>query len=260
MHKNGTITQYTFLGLLILSMGGFAAFSFWDNVERAPAATYYAGGEAPEVLANTEEISAERRNPTPKSPPPKHIKTPVPLRGIYMTSWVAGTPSFRDRVINFIQTSEINAVVIDVKDYSGQISFDTADPLIDELESEDIRVPDMKNLIDRLHADGIYTIARISVFQDPIFAVANPHLAVQTKEGEVWEDRKGLSWVDPAATEFWNYIARVAEATEAVGFDEINFDYIRFPSDGNMQDISFPVWDEITPAPGYIRSVLCLYG
>jgi len=222
------------------------AFSFWNNIDAVPASTYYAKEVADPLTAQL-SVSEQKDSLPPKPPPPKHLHTPVPLKGVYMTSWVAGTPSFRDTLITFMRTSEINAVVIDVKDYSGQISFDTDDDLINELGSEDIRVPDMKNLIDRLHAEGVYVIARISVFQDPIFSAAYPHLAVQTKAGEIWKDRKGLSWVDPASTEMWNYIARVAEATEQVGFDELNFDYIRFPSDGNMQDISFPVWDEVTP-------------
>lgn len=180
-------------------------------------------------------------------PPPQHIATPDAVRAIYMSSWVAGTPSIREPLVEFVRTSEVNAVVIDVKDYSGKISFYTGDPLIEKMGSEEERVPDMRSLIEELHHNDIYTIARISVFQDPYVVAKMPEIAVHTKDGRVWKDRKGITWVDPASTEMWKYIVRVARAAEAVGFDELNFDYVRFPSDGNMKNIAFPVWDGIMP-------------
>jgi len=69
-------------------------------------------------------------------------------------------------------------------------------------------------------------------------------LAIKNSSGAVWKDRKGLSWIDPAAREYWDYIVRIGRATERSGFDELNFDYVRFPSDGNMHDIVYPYWDE----------------
>jgi hypothetical protein len=189
-----------FLFALIFSVGGFFVARTFQSNQKEPAITYNISADISDIVSDQKlPVSA----PILKKIPAKHIKTPKPLRGIYMTSWVAGTPSFRDTVIRFIQTSEINAVVIDVKDYSGQVSFRIADELVDTLNSEDIRVPDMNYLIEQLHADNIYVIARISVFQDPIFAAAHPHLAVQTTSGDIWKDRKGLSWVDPASTEMW---------------------------------------------------------
>ena len=180
-------------------------------------------------------------------PPPQHISTPDAVRAIYMSSWVAGTPSIREPLVEFVRTSEVNAIVIDVKDYSGKVSFRTGDPIIEKMGSEEERVPNMRSFIEELHRNDIYTIARISVFQDPHVVAKMPEIAVRTKEGTVWKDRKGITWVDPASTEMWKYIIRVAHAAEAVGFDELNFDYVRFPSDGNMKNIAFPVWDGIVP-------------
>lgn len=172
---------------------------------------------------------------------PKHIATPDPVKAIYMTSWVAGTSDWRKELMEFIKKSEINSVVIDVKDYTGRISFDTKDASIKETGSEEIRVKDMKDFVETLHDAGIYTIARITVFQDPYYSKKHLNIAVQKKNGLIWKDKKGLSYIDPAAKEFWDYIIEVARASEQVGFDELNFDYIRFPSDGNMTDIVFPV-------------------
>lgn len=181
-------------------------------------------------------------------PSPEHIKTPTPVRGIYMTSWVAGTPSIRQKVVKLIRDTEINAVVIDVKDYSGMVAFDTNDPYIDSFGSEEIRIRDLGEFIQTLHAEGVYAIARISVFQDPYFARHRPQFAVHRKDGvTVWKDRKGLSWADPASREMWEYTVAIAKESEKIGFDELNFDYVRFPSDGNMSDISYPVWDGVIP-------------
>ena len=178
----------------------------------------------------------------------EHIKTPAPLRGIYMTSWVAGTPSIRQKVVTLIRDTEVNALVIDVKDYSGMIAFDTDDSYINSFGSEDVRIRDLGEFIQALHEEDIYTIARISVFQDPYFTKHRPQFAVYRKDGStIWKDRKGLSWVDPASREMWEYIVTVAKASEKIGFDELNFDYVRFPSDGNMSDISYPVWDGVVP-------------
>ncbi|OGF62066.1 hypothetical protein A2926_03225 [Candidatus Giovannonibacteria bacterium RIFCSPLOWO2_01_FULL_44_40] len=174
-------------------------------------------------------------------PKPKHVLTPDSVKAIYMTSWVAGTREWRADLANFIKKTELNSIVIDVKDYTGRIVFKTGDNFIKNTGSEEVRVSDMQDFIESLHDAGIYAIARITVFQDPFYAKKHPEIAVQKKNGALWKDKKGLSYVDPASREFWDYIVRVARAAEQIGFDELNFDYIRFPSDGNMSDIKFPV-------------------
>ena len=195
------------------------------------------------VLEYTAESAALRDAEIAPPPAPRHIETPVAVKAIYMSSWVAGTPSFRAELVKFARASEINAIVIDVKDSSGDIAFDMDDPVIDEVKAESTRAPDMREFVEDLHRDDIYVIARIAVFQDPLFAKHRPSIAVQRKNGSVWKDRKGLSWLDPASRDAWDYAVRIGRASERAGFDELNFDYVRFPSDGNMNDIAYPVWD-----------------
>jgi hypothetical protein len=170
----------------------------------------------------------------------KHLKTPEPLKGVYMTQCVASTPSFRDRIVKLIDETEINSVIIDIKDYSGTVSFITGNKDIDSLIGPGCKVSDMKEFIDSLHSKNIYVIGRITVFQDPVYVKAHPELAVKRKsDGGVWKDNKGISFIDVGAKPFWGYITAIATSSYAIGFDEINFDYIRFPSDGNMEDIYF---------------------
>ena len=174
-------------------------------------------------------------------PPPKHISTPVPVRGIYMTSWVAGIPGWREKLVQFAKASEVNAMVIDVKDYSGKISFDTGDPVIKEMGAEELRIKDLPQFIAELHKNNIYAIARISSFQDPVLARHNPAVAIKRKNGSIWKDGKGLSWIDPGSHVVWEYLVRVAQAAERAGFDELNFDYVRYPTDGDLQSIAYNV-------------------
>jgi hypothetical protein len=181
----------------------------------------------------------------PAEPPVIHLKTPEPVKGIYMTACVAATPSWRERLAKLADDTEINTIVIDVKDYTGTIAFDTADKTLTGLSGGGCRVRDMKEFVKNLHARGIYTIARITVFQDPLMSKARPDLAIKkaSDHSVVWRDRKGLSFIDPGAKEHWDYIVKIAEESYALGFDELNFDYIRFPSDGDMKDIYFS-WSE----------------
>lgn len=181
------------------------------------------------------------KNDIPDTPKINHIATPSAVKAIYMTSWVAGTPKWRAEILDLINKTELNSLVIDVKDYTGMVSFDTQSQIIKDEGSEEVRVNDLREFIEELHKNNIYVIARITVFQDPYYAKKHPDVAVQTKKGAVWKDRKGLSFVDPGAKQFWDYIIEISRASEKIGFDELNFDYIRFPSDGNMSDIAYPM-------------------
>jgi hypothetical protein len=184
--------------------------------------TYSAPLVSEELLSNNNELSAFVVT---------HLETPEPLKALYMTSCVAGTPSWRESLKTLIETTELNAVVIDIKDYTGDVSFK---------ETSGCFVKDLKEFIGELHDAGIYVIGRISVFQDPSYTKLFPELAVKKKsDGAVWKDYKGLSFIDVGARPYWDYIVGISEEAYALGFDELNYDYVRYPSDGNMQDVSY---------------------
>ena len=177
----------------------------------------------------------------PVMPTVAHIATPNPVRALYMSSWVASTQNMRDNIITIINTTEINAVVIDIKDATGRVSFLVNDSVISETGSPKDLIKDVPGLIQLLHDKNIYVIGRISVFQDPYLTHEKPEWALKTKStGTIWKDRKGLSFLDPTKQEVWDYVVRLAQESYSKGFDEINFDYIRFPSDGNIKDIAYP--------------------
>ncbi len=176
--------------------------------------------------------------------PPKvvHLATPKAQKIIYMTSCVAGTPSFRKDLVKLVEDTELNGIIIDIKDFSGTLSFYPKAEALKKFVSDRCRAPDMEAFIKTLHEKGIYVIGRITVFQDPFFSKERPDLAVKkASDGTTWKDNKGISYMDPGAEEVWDHIVAIAKESYAIGFDELNFDYIRFPSDGPMSDIAFPL-------------------
>lgn len=161
------------------------------------------------------------------------------IKGIYLTAYSAGNIDKMSEIVNLINKTELNAVVIDIKDYSGYILYDSDVPLVNELEAEDYRVNKLDRLIKVLHKYDIYVIARQTIFQDQFLASKKPEWVLKNTSGGVWRDNNGLAWVDPVRKEVWNYNIEIAREAAKLGFDEINFDYVRFPSDGNMSILAY---------------------
>lgn len=180
-------------------------------------------------------------HPVVTLPPPiivTHIETPIPLKAVYMTSCIASGPRLRSTLVKLVDTTELNGLIIDIKDFSGKISF-KINNLEFMLNDNGCSISDITEFIDELHKKNIYVIGRVTVMQDSTYTKSHPDSAVKRRDGSIWKDKKGLAFVDPGATEYWAHIVALAKASHAVGFDEINFDYVRFPSDGNMSDIVF---------------------
>ncbi len=168
-----------------------------------------------------------------------HLLTPTPLKAAYMTSCIASGKKLRAPLVKLLDDTELNAIVIDIKDYTGTISFEANDPRF-VLNTKGCHVPDMKEFIASLHEKNVYVIGRVTVFQDQVFSKSHPDAAVKRKsDGLSWKDKKGLMFIDPGATEYWDHMVDLGKASYAIGFDEINFDYIRYPSDGDMANAAF---------------------
>lgn len=189
----------------------------------------------PALLHETDATAVETTTTTPA-----RSKSPVRVaKGIYLTANAAMNSSTLARLEDLIATTELNAVVIDIKDYTGNLLYQSQVPLAVELGTARPVLTDVPALIARLHAKNIYVIARQTVFQDPALAEKKPEWAFARKSGGLWRDKLGLAWVNPAKTEVWDYNIAIAREAIALGFDEINFDYVRFPSDGNMSQVVY---------------------
>lgn len=194
--------------------------------------------------------------PAPKAPEKPlvtHLKTPTAVKSVYMTACAASSQSFRQRFLKIFDETEINAVVINIKDETGGITFKPETEILKAAYSRKCPVADLREFINTLHERGIYVIGRIAVFQDPLLVKARPDLAVKklSDKTTVWKDKKGISWLDVGEKDVWDYIVSIGkESYEKYGFDELNFDYVRFPSDGNMSDIWYPA------SEGEVKSVV----
>lgn len=169
----------------------------------------------------------------------EHMPKPKYVRGIYLTASSAGSNKYRQALLTQLKKSRINTVVIDIKDYSGYILYDSKLKFLQKDKAIKNQIKDVRKVIDEFHQAGIYLIARQTVFQDPVLAQNKPELAFHDKDGNVWHDRKGLAWIDPSKEEVWQYNLAIAKEAVALGFDEINFDYMRYPSDGDMASLEY---------------------
>jgi len=164
-------------------------------------------------------------------------EVPDDIRGIYVSGWIAGSRKPMERLIRLVDETDLNAMVIDVKNDYGKLTYRSALPEVRAAGADrDPAVRDMAGLLRRLKAKRIYTIGRVVVFKDPLLARAKPEWAFHTKSGALWRDQKGRPWVEPYRPEVRAYNIAIAKEAAALGFDEIQFDYVRFPDNGDAMD------------------------
>jgi hypothetical protein len=164
----------------------------------------------------------------------------VPVKGVYMTSYAAASPDKLGSMIGLADRTEINAFVIDVKDDIGLVTYKADVPVAQELKLIEARIKDVDALIATLREHGITPIARVVCFKDTTLATKRPDLAVKSEKGGSWEDYKGLNYTNPYSHEVWEYLVQVAEDAVGHGFREVQFDYVRFPSDGPISEAVYP--------------------
>ncbi|WP_010096661.1 putative glycoside hydrolase [Ornithinibacillus scapharcae] len=159
----------------------------------------------------------------------------VDVRGIYLNR-TSITEENVQQYIDLIKSTNLNAAVIDVKDDYGKLTYDSNIDLANKIGSDsNPATMDLTKLIKRFKDEGIYTIARIVVFKDPYLAENQTDFAIKRKDGALW-NASGIKWVDPYKKEVWNYITSIAKEVSNSGFDEIQYDYIRFPENAKKVD------------------------
>jgi len=164
-------------------------------------------------------------------------RTPVKAKGIYVTS--RAIMDKRDELIEIADTTEINAMVIDVKDDNGRITFKMENTVAHEIGATTNTISDIKDLLKLLEEKEIYSIARIVAFKDPYLAEHKHEYAVKNKDGTIYRDNNGECWVNPYNKEVWDYLIEVAVKAAETGFKEIQFDYIRFSTGKGMSEADF---------------------
>lgn len=199
------------------------------------ASTPSKGSSAVSTPGTTPKPTAQ----TAAKPEPIKFDRPEAVRGIYLTAWSAGSPNKMGKMFDAIDRSEINAVVIDVRD-SGEMYWKTGIPLAKQAGAEQIAVTKPKELMERLKKRGVYPIARIACFRDQFVPKFMPSRAVQRADGTPWRDHSGHMWLDPYNHKNWDYVVQTVEFALDQGFPEIQLDYVRFPSEGKSSTQRFP--------------------
>lgn len=191
----------------------------------------------PAIVAQQEGQSDPAASPAPSASPDAVQDDSLPvdpqpdapkIKGIYVTAYSAGG-SRMDSLLELIDTTELNSMVIDVKDDEGYITYKTDNPALQELGEPKNFIGDIGKLMDRLEEHDVYPIARIVVFKDTILAKKNPEMSFVKGDGTVWSNKGGDMFVNPYNEEVWKYNVDLAKEVAELGFKEIQFDYVRFP-------------------------------
>lgn len=194
-----------------------------------------AGEQLVKEKKRTKQIIRNKVQDSPKKPEPTKVK------GIYVSGPMAGSGKPMEELIHLVDTTELNAMVIDIKNDAGEITYKMEQEGVEDIGSGVRYIGDMKGLVRKLKKKNIYLIARIVAFKDPLLAKERPDLAVKKKGGGIFFDEKGLPWVNPYKKEVWDYLVRIGEQAADLGFDEVQFDYIRFSTYKSMKEADFGV-------------------
>lgn len=193
------------------------------DADGAVSANDSIGSEVPEDKTETDSEKERER---------------MKVRGIYVSGPMAGTAGM-DKLIELVDETELNALVIDIKNDDGYLTCDLNVPFAEQIGAEKHYIKDVPALVQKCKEKGIYLIARIVAFKDPVLARAVPELSLHKTDGSIFYDKSGLAWVDPYRTEVWDYLVSVGAAAVQIGFDEVQFDYVRFSTDSGMKQVDF---------------------
>lgn len=160
---------------------------------------------------------------------------PFTVKAIYVTALIAQDDASWQEMLEICEQTEINAIVLDVKDNTGYVRYASQVQMAHDIGAVDPRY-DLQKRLQELRDRGIYSIARVVVFEDPILAAARPDLAIKdTSTGGSWQTWNGLPWVNAHNREVWQYNIDISVEVANAGFDEVQLDYIRFPTDGLVE-------------------------
>jgi hypothetical protein len=162
---------------------------------------------------------------------------PAEVRGVHVTMALANEPG---KLAQYLAIPGLTALELDVKDENGNVGFLMPATTLARKVGASQPYYKAKAVARQAHAAGVYLIGRVVVFEDPTLTAARPDLAIQHSDGSVWVNNAGLGWANPYDERVWKYVVGIGQAAARAGFDEIQFDYVRFPTDGPIESAVFP--------------------
>ena len=214
------------IAVLLLPVA-IAAFAFtWSRSDESPK-------QAPPVTEALPEQSAAEQSVGGRIAMPNHV------RGVHVTSYAVAEPTMFEPIMALADPKlGMNSIQIDIKDERGEVAFSTPIPTAKKSGAH-MNIYDPVKVLRRAHEAGLYVIGRIVTFQDGYAPGANPSTAVHSRGGGLWKNDLGITWADPTNEASWEYPIQLATYAAELGFDEIMFDYVRYPTDGNAADMVF---------------------
>jgi hypothetical protein len=213
------------------SVGGIALLLAGAAVA-AGAVALPNGGDGPAKTAAPNGATKAKVSPRRTGPP-----VPKEIRGVHVTMALASIPG---KIDEFAALEGLNTIELDVKDENGEVAFHGRAPTLAKQVGSAMRYYDPVKVARKVHSQGIYLIGRVVCFEDPVLSEQRPDMAIQSTGGGVWRNDAGLGWTNPYDKRVWDYNLAIAKAAARAGFDEIQFDYVRFPSDGPIESAVFP--------------------
>jgi len=211
----------------------FTIFLFLQNYQLKAAAT--AGPAGSTSTAVNDDAKAREREEQALA---AAISKKRVIRAVHLTSWAAGTGRTRRQIITKMKGTVLNAVVVALKEMNGEV-YIAGVKSAEKYKSYAGAIPRPEEMVKDFKDAGFYTIGRIVVFKDDILPRKRPDLGVKTPEDKLWKSYKGEVWLNPYKKEVWDYTLEIASRAVAAGFDEIQFDYVRFPSDGHIKQCRY---------------------
>jgi hypothetical protein len=183
------------------------------------------------------EPTAEETTTAPAEPQPAPM--PEEIRGVHVTAALASLDGRLDEYLS-LADSGLTALQLDVKDENGEVGFEQLAPAMARKVGAARPFYNPRKAAQAAEDAGVYLIGRVVVFEDPVLASGRPPLAIQRRGGGIWTNSAGLGWTNPYDKRVWKYNVDIAVAAVKAGFDEIMFDYVRFPTDGDISAAVFP--------------------
>lgn len=249
--KNAQITLRNRYFLVVLMVFVFvfslAACKGADVEVNNPAPTAQAtdNGQAnndgnPDSDVPTTSEPGEEASPVPSNSGEdvKPVKKDIKVKALYLTGWTVGSDERVQHYVNLANSTEINAYVVDIKDDDGYVGYESNVPAVREIGAWKTKY-NADKVLKTFHDNNIHVIGRLVCFKDPVLSSKKPELAVKSVNGGSWRDNHNLTWLDPYNKDSWPYLIEIAKEAVEKGFDEIQFDYIRFPNDGSKKSMNF---------------------
>jgi len=176
-----------------------------------------------------------------------HIETPKNIKSLYFSAHSINNKTKLDAFYEIARTKEVNSITIDLKEVDWYTNFKLDDSYFWNIKPHsNNRIKNIEEILEKMHSESIYTIARISVFKDKRLTQVRPDLAIKwNTDWSVWTDYNWNSYIDPYSKEAWDYNASLAIAAYELWFDEVNFDYVRFPTDWYISKTYYPFAKEV---------------